>query len=62
MGTSDHPDTAHTKNPVPCWIIRWGECIAPDINESDLTAIAPTVLKIMWLSQPESMTGKSLVK
>lgn len=22
MGTSDHPDTAHTKNPVPCWIIR----------------------------------------
>jgi len=22
MGTSEHPDTAHTQNPVPCWIIR----------------------------------------
>jgi len=22
MGTSEHPDTAHTQNPVPCWFIR----------------------------------------
>ncbi len=22
MGTPEHPDTAHTQNPVPCWIIR----------------------------------------
>ncbi|MEI6711408.1 MAG: 2,3-bisphosphoglycerate-independent phosphoglycerate mutase [bacterium] len=22
MGTPENPDTAHTKNPVPCWIIR----------------------------------------
>lgn len=22
MGTPEHPDTAHTQNPVPCWMIR----------------------------------------
>lgn len=34
----------------------------PDIVESDLTALAPTVLKIMNIQKPESMTGESLIK
>lgn len=62
MGTAECPDTAHTQNPVPCWIIQWGKCIVPDILASDLTALAPTVLQIMELDQPGGMTGKSLMK
>jgi len=34
----------------------------PDILESDLTSLAPTVLKIMGIEQPESMTGESLIQ
>lgn len=47
MGTAQNPDTAHTQYPVPCWIIRNGEVLTPNILESDLTALAPTVLEIM---------------
>ena len=47
MGTSESPDTAHTQYPVPCWIIRSGQVVAPSILESDLTALAPTVLETM---------------
>jgi len=47
MGTSESPDTAHTQYAVPCWIIRHGEVLTPSILESDLTALAPTVLETM---------------
>ena len=54
------PHTAHTTNPVPfilynyapCKALRKGGCLAD---------IAPTLLEIMELEQPEEMTGKSLI-
>lgn len=61
MGTSQSPDTAHTQYAVPCWIIRGGEVITPSILESDLTALAPTVLDAMNIPIPPMMTWKSLI-
>lgn len=62
MGTSETPDTAHTQYAVPCWIIRNGEVITPSILESDLTALAPTVLTVMDIPKPDAMTGETLIR
>jgi len=61
MGTPENPDTAHTQFAVPCWIIRHGEVLTPKILESDLTALAPTILDIMEIPKPEVMTGVTLI-
>lgn len=61
MGTPENPDTAHTQNAVPCWIIRGGEVLQPISEEADLTTLAPTVLQSMNIPVPECMTGKSLI-
>ncbi|MBC8210828.1 MAG: 2,3-bisphosphoglycerate-independent phosphoglycerate mutase [Gammaproteobacteria bacterium] len=53
------PQTQHTIYPVPClvidkvpWRLATGE---------NLSAIAPTLLQLMGISQPPEMTGKSLL-
>lgn len=54
------PHTAHTTNPVPfilfnydpAYTLREGGCLAD---------IAPTLLEVMGLPQPQEMTGKSLL-
>ncbi len=52
------PHTAHTTDPVPFIFVgkqaklRDGGCLAD---------VAPTVLRLMGLDQPEEMTGKSLI-
>lgn len=56
MGTPGNPDTAHTQYAVPCWIIHGGEAITPSILESDLTALASTVLDAMNIPIPPMMT------
>ena len=53
------PFTAHTTNPVP-FIICGYPCTARDGGR--LCDIAPTMLKIMGLPQPEEMTGESLAQ
>lgn len=58
---SGAPFTAHTTNPVPFILVndkqgrglREGGCLAD---------IAPTLIELMGLTQPEEMTGKSLLK
>jgi len=53
------PFTAHTTNPVPFLLFN-----VPGANLADggrLSDIAPTLLEIMDLEQPEEMTGKSLL-
>ncbi len=55
MGTPESPDTAHTQYAVPCWIIQNGEVVTPSILESDLTALAPTVLDVMKIKKPDMM-------
>ena len=53
------PNTAHTMNPVPLFIIdnNW----RGEIKEGKLGDIAPTILTFMKLPIPENMTGEVLV-
>ena len=54
------PFTAHTTNPVPFLVAGAGDV---KLREGGVLAdIAPTMLKLMGLPQPEEMTGKSIVE
>ena len=53
------PNTAHSLNPVQFVVVD------PDVKEVEngrLCDIAPTILRLMDIPQPEEMTGKVLVK
>jgi 2,3-bisphosphoglycerate-independent phosphoglycerate mutase len=52
------PNTAHSLNPVPCILITDDY---KKIGEGILADVAPTLLKIMGVDIPETMTGKVLV-
>ena len=53
------PFTAHTTNPVP-FIVVGEDC---ELREGGVLAdIAPTMLRILGLEQPEEMTGVSIIK
>ena len=53
------PFTAHTTNPVPFCVIGY-DCELKDGGK--LADIAPTMLQILGLPQPEEMDGTSLIK
>lgn len=53
------PFTAHTTNPVPFCVIGY-DCELKDGGR--LADIAPTMLQILGLPQPEEMDGTSLIK
>ncbi|OUN88122.1 2,3-bisphosphoglycerate-independent phosphoglycerate mutase [Gemmiger sp. An50] len=54
------PFTAHTTNPVPFLVAGAGDV---KLREGGVLAdIAPTMLKLMGLAQPEEMTGKSIIE
>lgn len=54
------PFTAHTTNLVPFIVFGAGEC---ELREGGkLCDLSPTMLKLMGLSQPEEMTGESIIK
>ena len=65
-GNSDHmleddgsPNTAHSLNPVP-FIVT-----VPDVRlreEGILADVAPTVLEILGIDQPDAMTGESMLR
>ena len=52
------PNTAHSLNPVPIYIIsnRFKK-----VNSGRLADVAPTILTMMGIPVPEEMTGRSLV-
>jgi 2,3-bisphosphoglycerate-independent phosphoglycerate mutase len=53
------PHTAHTTNPVPLIVTKEGLTL----REGGILAdIAPTLLHLLELEQPEEMTGKSLIR
>jgi 2,3-bisphosphoglycerate-independent phosphoglycerate mutase len=52
------PNTAHTTNPVPIILINNDHTT---VKDGILGDIAPTILKLMDIEQPEAMTQKSLV-
>ncbi len=51
------PHTGHTTNPVP-FIIRGADVT---LHDGRLADIAPTILSLMGLEQPEEMTGVNLI-
>ena len=56
----EHPFTAHTTNPVPFLAAGLGDV---KLRQGGVLAdIAPTMLKVMGLPQPEEMTGKSIIE
>lgn len=53
------PNTAHTTNPVPCWLVSNHH--QPQMHTGILADVAPTILALMGIPQPTEMTGKSLI-
>ena len=65
-GNADHaenadgtPNTAHSLNPVPVIVVSDR---VKSVRNGVLADVAPTVLKLMGLPQPEEMTGKALIE
>ena len=53
------PHTAHTTNPVPLILVTKNENLK--IKEGKLADLAPTMLEILGIKQPEEMTGESIL-
>ena len=56
------PNTAHTKNPVPCVLVskKLGDTVR--LRNGRLADVAPTLLDLLGIPQPAEMTGKSLIE
>ena len=52
------PHTAHTTNPVPVLVITERDI---EVRDGILADVAPTILDLMGIEQPEEMTGSSLI-
>jgi len=52
------PNTAHSLNPVPLVLTVAGLELA---DGGVLADVAPTILRVLGIAQPEAMTGRSLV-
>ncbi len=52
-------NTAHTTNPVPVILVSKDK---KEINDGILGDVAPTILDLMEIDQPELMTQKSIIK
>jgi len=55
----NEPVTSHTTNDTPFILIGAGDV---KVSDGALCDIAPTMLELMGISQPEEMTGKSLIQ
>ena len=58
VNTDGTPHTAHTTNPVPVILI---DKDLKEVKDGILGDIAPTILKLLGIPQPDSMTRHSLV-
>ncbi|MEJ2287429.1 MAG: alkaline phosphatase family protein, partial [Deinococcales bacterium] len=58
------PHTAHTTNPVPCVLVTDdAELRAAHLRDGGVLGdVAPTLLELLGVDQPEEMTGVSLLK
>ncbi len=55
------PNTAHTKNPVPCFYIS-NAPVCRRILDGKLADVAPTILKLMQIGAPPEMDGNILLE
>jgi len=53
------PNTAHTTNPVPVYLVGAGD---RHLHDGVLADVAPTILELMGIPAPEEMTGRSLLE
>ena len=53
------PNTSHTTNPVPLFLIQPQHEF--NLSNGILADLAPTILQLMQVQQPSEMTGKSLL-
>ena len=53
------PHTAHTLNPVP--VLLLGAPAGTALHDGRLADLAPTILALLGVAQPEAMTGRSLM-
>ena len=58
LNNNKSPNTAHTTNKVPVFLIN---SIYKKIKSGKLADVAPTILKIMNIEKPKKMTGISLL-
>ncbi len=56
------PNTAHTKNPVPCILVRPKPVAGETLRDGRLADIAPTLLGLLGLKKPGAMTGENLAE
>ena len=56
------PNTAHTKNPVPCILVSAHEDGSIKLKNGRLCDVAPTLLNLMNMEKPPQMTGQSLLE
>ena len=54
------PNTAHSLNPVPFIYVTENE--HAKVKNGVLADVAPSILHIMGLKQPEEMTGQDLIE
>jgi len=54
---SGGPHTAHTTNPVPCWLVGSDQRLR---DGGGLRDLAPTLLGLLGLTPPDLMTGRDL--
>ena len=52
------PHTAHTTNPVPCFLV--GAAANTRLHDGRLADVAPTLLAFLGIAQPPAMTGRNL--
>ena len=64
MGTAERPHTAHTFNPVPViYLTPASDGGGRSLRSGGaLCDLAPTILELMSLPQPDAMTGESLLE
>ncbi len=54
------PNTAHTTQPVPCFLVS--NDFSGSLADGKLGDMAPTILELMEIEKPEVMTGNSLLQ
>ena len=59
LNADGSPNTAHTTNPVPVWVVAEG---VTSLQDGILADVAPTVLELLGVDQPVEMTGKSIIR
>lgn len=60
VNTDGSPNTAHTTNPVPFFLVE-PEPKTARVNNGKLADLAPTILKLMDIDIPKEMTGTPLI-